>query len=665
MSIDCLASDTLRLKDGSRLSDWLVSQGHDVGSYPVGLSWQVPAQREAQSILKHRLLARLGTENFGESAEARARLAQWLRDLPVTGRVPLPVVDARWLQAHPERDPILDAEHLLVMPRRPATLKVISSSARQCAIRHVSGTEAGAYLRRALGNSADAVDMAWIVQPDGRVQRVNVANWNMAAQDEPAPGAWIWAPERDANWPNDFSQALAEFVATQGVSSAISASDCNASATEIATQSNRDPARAPYISSNDWGFAGLMQTPTARMAEAGELRFQYSSVFPYDRGSVVLQPLDWLEGGFRYTNIRNRFYGPASLSGNQAYKDKSLDLKFRLVTETATRPQVALGIIDIGGTGFFSSEYVVASKRIGDFDWSAGIAWGYLGAAGNIKNPLSVINSSFSARTGNTTSTGGTIGINSFFHGPAALFGGVQYQTPVDGLLVKLEYDGNDYQHEPQFNNQTRRSPINLGVVYRVTPTIDLNAGIERGNTLMFGLTFHGALDKMGVAKPLDATTPRVLSMRPTKEPDWKQTATDLEAQTQWSVRQIQRKDSELNIVLESVFGIYVTERLDKAVAVLHRDAPEGISRFVFTFTEGGIAFSDWVVLRDEWVAKRVRYRAAAEQFEAIAAAEPRSRSDFAPLWAASPNKFTYGYAPTVGRILGGRTASCCINLAW
>ena len=96
----------------------------------------------------------------------------------------------------------------------------------------------------------------------------------------------------------------------------------------------------------------------------------------------------------------------------------------------------------------------------------------------------------------------------------------------------------------------------------------------------------------MFVEKPLDATTPRVLSMRPTKEPDWKQTATDLEAQTQWSVRQIQRKDSELNIVLESVFGIYVTERLDKAVAVLHRDAPEGISRFIFTFTEGGIAFS-------------------------------------------------------------------------
>ena len=663
LPIASLAADELPLKEGSRLSDWLLTHANDPGAYPLGLVWKVPAAREAQSQLKHRLLARLGTENLGESAEARARLSQWIRSLPVTGRVPLPIVDARWLQANPERDPVLDAGHSLFLPQRPLTLTVVGSSALQCAVRHASGTEAPVYLRHALGSRADGVDVAWVVQPDGHVQRANVSAWNMGEQDEPAPGAWIWAPERDANWPSDFSQMLAEFVATQGLSANFLTSEnfpasevgkCDVTAGEVPNQGLRKPARDPYVSSNDWGFAGLMQTPTARMAEAGELRFQYSSVFPYDRGSVVLQPFDWLEGGFRYTNIRNRLYGPASLSGDQSNKDKSLDLKFRLLTETATRPQFAVGIIDLGGTGLFSSEYIVANKRFGDFDFSAGIAWGYLGASGNIKNPFSAINGSFSSRTGNTNASGGTIGINSFFRGPAALFGGIQYQSPINGLLFKLEYDGNNYQREPQSNNQSQGSPINVGAVYRLTPTIDLSAGIERGNTVMFGLTFHGALDKMGVAKPLDATTPRVLNLRPTTEPNWKQTATDLEAQTQWTVRQIQRKGSELNLVLESVFGTYVVERLDKAVAVLHRDAPEGVSRFVFTFTEGGIAFSDWVVLRDEWVAKRVRYRAAAEQFEAIAAAEPRARSDFAPLWTASPNKFTWGYAPTIGRIIGG-----------
>lgn len=83
------------------------------------------------------------------------------------------------------------------------------------------------------------------------------------------------------------------------------------------------------------------------MGEAGEFRFTYSQVWPYDRGSLVLQPFNWLTGGFRYTNISNVPYGPESLSGNQSFKDKSFDLKLRLMTETDALPQLAVGIIDL------------------------------------------------------------------------------------------------------------------------------------------------------------------------------------------------------------------------------------------------------------------------------------------------------------------------------
>jgi hypothetical protein len=82
------------------------------------------------------------------------------------------------------------------------------------------------------------VDIAWIVQPDGRVQRVNVPNWNMAAQMNPRL-ALGYTPERDANWPIDFSQALAEFVVHRG-----SSPDRQAIAilmTEIPTQNPRRP----------------------------------------------------------------------------------------------------------------------------------------------------------------------------------------------------------------------------------------------------------------------------------------------------------------------------------------------------------------------------------------------------------------------------------------
>jgi hypothetical protein len=65
----------------------------------------------------------------------------------------------------------------------------------------------------------------------------------------------------------------------------------------------------PRITQNDFGGTGLLQTPTARMAPAGELSVNANRTEPYSRYSVSLQPLDWLEGSFRYTAITNRPYG--------------------------------------------------------------------------------------------------------------------------------------------------------------------------------------------------------------------------------------------------------------------------------------------------------------------------------------------------------------------
>ena len=124
----------------------------------------------------------------------------------------------------------------------------------------------------------------------------------------------------------------------------------------------------------------------ARMAPAGELSVNANRTDPYSRYSVSLQPLDWLEGSFRYTAITNRPYGSEALSGSQSYKDKAVDAKVRLWQESHWAPEVALGFRDIGGTGLFSSEFFVANKRFDNFDFSAGIAWGYLGNRGDLDN---------------------------------------------------------------------------------------------------------------------------------------------------------------------------------------------------------------------------------------------------------------------------------------
>src|SRR5204862_4025836 len=94
-----------------------------------------------------------------------------------------------------------------------------------------------------------------------------------------------------------------------------------------------------------------------------------------------MQPLDWLEAGFRYSEVANRPY--SSVGGGQTEKDKSFDAKFRLWHESAYTPELGMGFRDIVGTGQFSSEYFVASKRYGSLDKSVGLAWGYM--AGHVR----------------------------------------------------------------------------------------------------------------------------------------------------------------------------------------------------------------------------------------------------------------------------------------
>jgi hypothetical protein len=218
-----------------------------------------------------------------------------------------------------------------------------------------------------------------------------------------------------------------------------------------------------------------MQTPTARMESTGAVRLHISNVEPYTRGNVMLQPLDWLEAGFRYSSISNRLYGP-SIAGNQAYKDKSIDVKIRLREESDTWPQLALGVRDLGGTGLFSGEYLVAGKRWGNWDASLGLGWGYLGARGNVRNPLSLLGARFDTRP---------------------------------------------------------------GAVYRYSPFIDFSIGLERGNRLMLGLTFHGGLDALYSPKLLDPALPaaRPQEPAPMSPAGIGATAQTLELFTGWAVR--------------------------------------------------------------------------------------------------------------------------------
>ncbi len=320
--------------------------------------------------------------------------------------------------------------------------------------------------------------------------------------------------------------------------------------------------QAPPATASEWGGIGLLQTPTARMAEDGDIAFTASHNSPYSRYNLTLQPFPWLEGSFRYINVSNIRYGANKVSGDQNYKDKSIDFKLRLWSETPWTPDLAFGVRDLGGTGFFSSEYLVASKRFGPIDASLGLATGYLGNRGDFSNPLGLVSDRFKDRRPIASSNiqdAGKFGISNMFKGPVGVFGGVTYQTPLNSLLLKVEYDGNDYRREPRRNNLAQSSPINLGLVYTPNRNVELTAAWERGEAAMFSLTLRGNPGHASSApKPFDPPPQRIVqlpsqhqgtaSSSPAREPAWAGIANELDNNAGLRVDSISHDGSELII---------------------------------------------------------------------------------------------------------------------
>jgi hypothetical protein len=260
-----------------------------------------------------------------------------------------------------------------------------------------------------------------------------------------------------------------------------------------------DPWPVP-TSSNDFGGVGLLQTPSARFSRDGQLTAGYNMVAPYDRYFVTMQAMPWLEGTLRYTSVRNRLYSDVpEFSGDQTYKDRGFDIKIKLLDEGRIRPALAIGARDFLGTGLFSSEYLVANKSFGPVDASLGVAWGNMGSRGHVRNPLTLISSRFEVREP-FTAGGGTFN-NVYFRGPrVGFFGGIQYATPLRGLTLKVEYDGNSYQQEGLDNAQPVASPINVGLDYRILPWLNATASFQRGNR--FGLTVTATTNMHRQAMP-------------------------------------------------------------------------------------------------------------------------------------------------------------------
>ncbi|RMA79544.1 YjbH domain-containing protein [Umboniibacter marinipuniceus] len=250
---------------------------------------------------------------------------------------------------------------------------------------------------------------------------------------------------------------------------------------------------ASQNSYSNFGGVGIFQTPTARNNTEGVLNLGYHANADYQFFNASVQLFPWLESTIRYTLVNDVLYSPyPGFSGDTKYTDKGIDLKARLLRESQWLPELAVGLRDIGGTGLFGGEYIVASKRYNQFDFSLGLGFGYLGQSADLHGDQS---SSISCgRDASYSGKGGQIDYQRWFTGCVALFGGVQYQTPYQPLSLKLEYDGNDYTNDLPVRRGESEMPVdsrfNMGAVYAFDDWGQLSLSYQRGNTITLGFNF-------------------------------------------------------------------------------------------------------------------------------------------------------------------------------
>jgi len=375
-------------------------------------------------------------------------------------------------------------------------------------------------------------------------------------------------------------------------------------------------------SQSDFGGVGLMQMPTARMSQEGEFAFNLNYVDPYIRGAVSVTPVPWFEGVIRYTSVENRLYSNfPDYSGDQSYKDKGFDAKFRLWQEYYYIPEVALGFRDIGGTGIFSSEYLVASKRWGKLDFTLGMGWGYLANGSSIKNPFCTVADGACERAGWTRTDqdqGGKIGFNNFFRGKhAGIFAGLEYQTPIEGLSLKLEYDGNDYQNEALNNKFDQSLPINVGAVYAWGDYLKLNLGYERGNTLMAGITVRTNFQSVPNQFKLDPK-PEPLRQEPIQTSNYApdELVSALSENAGLEVQHITLKDQQLEIVGEQVTYRDRSEADQRIARVLHNRLDDDIDQFTIVETSTSLPLYQTTLERKPFLQEAKHELPPGEQIE-------------------------------------------------
>ncbi len=242
---------------------------------------------------------------------------------------------------------------------------------------------------------------------------------------------------------------------------------------------------------NSFGQTGLIQTPSAETKGENGVYFVLNKNDIYKFATLTVSPFDWMEASYFYYQPRDFIWG--GLKGK--YLDKGFNVKINYKPGVRYLPDnIALGLDDFAGTGFFSREYIAGTY---DFDWfklSLGLGWGKYATDKSYKNPFSKIISQLENRPNPNLDIWevGRPSFNQWFRGDIGLFGGIEAFIPrARGLKFKIERDPFDYfDFSANFRSDSspilrkKESDINFGFSYPINDFITSEISFIKGNSI-------------------------------------------------------------------------------------------------------------------------------------------------------------------------------------
>jgi hypothetical protein len=222
--------------------------------------------------------------------------------------------------------------------------------------------------------------------------------------------------------------------------------------------------------------------PTARFYDESSHGFTLYNGDPDQKITMTSFPYNWMEASFFYTNIQGKSYCGLDYDPvcDQDYKDKGFNFKLR-VKEEGVLPAIAIGINDIAGTGYYSSEYIVGSYGINNIDFHFGLSWGTLnGSKHSFKNPFGKISNQFYDRPATAEENGGQFQPSRYFSGEkTSPFLGISLALN-SKVLIKLETDNT--LTPGQVGYEKAKSDYSFGIDYAFNDNFTIGIANERNN---------------------------------------------------------------------------------------------------------------------------------------------------------------------------------------